>query len=45
MLIPRQTTPALSVSPLKQGKPALFTEPAVYIVRPDSTLYYGAEKL
>lgn len=23
-------------------EPALFSEPAVYIVRPDSTLYYGA---
>lgn len=23
-------------------EPTLFSEPAVYIVRPDSTLYYGA---
>ena len=23
-------------------EPALFSEPAVYIVRPDATLYYGA---
>jgi peroxiredoxin len=23
-------------------EPALFSEPAVYIVRPDTTLYYGA---
>lgn len=48
VLLPRNPTPALNV-PVVAGKafigidePPLFSEPGVFLVKPDGTFYYGA---